>query len=212
MLQSCAGVTHNISSVPSLEKTPSFDPEDTYSYFDDEVSSELKVDSIDLYFRPYNTAKTSNYLELFFIPIDKTEVYVSEAGKTPFKVEVWVKGKAGVHEFSPYSSTFNGSTLVSSVMHRDPDPNNDCRNNYVYYEWQPNSKGKQVPVPDRTRNLEKTCYTSGWAHYLLEFNATTPKPESRFTIELFFTDKSANNNISQVIYFNGAKFKSVVTH
>ncbi len=212
MLQSCVGVTHNISSVPSLEQSPSFDTEDTYSYFDDEVSRKLKVGSIDLYVSAYNSAETSNHLELFFIPIDKTEVYVSEAGKTPFKVEVWVKGKAGAHEFSPYSSRFNGSTLVSSVMHRDPDPNHDCRSNYVYYEWQPIDKGEHVLIPDRKRNLEKTCYTSGWAQYLLEFNATTPKPESSFKIELFFTDKSAKNDFSQEIFFNGAKFKSVVTH
>ena len=211
-LQSCAGVTHSISSIPSLEESPSFDPEDTFSYFDEEVSRELQVGSIELYISPYNYAKTSYYLELFFIPIDKTEIYVSSAGEAPFKVQVWVKGKAGAHDFLPFSSRFNGNSLVASVMHREPDPNNDCRNYYTYYEWKRLEKVEQVPVPDRTRYLKKKCYTSGWAHYLLEFNATTPKPENSFQIELFFTDKSTNKSFSKKIYFNGAKFKSVTTH
>lgn len=211
-LAGCAGVTTSISSVPSLSETPGYDIEKTYSYSDEEVSSEVSIGGIDLYLAPYNDARTSNYLELMFIPVEKKDEYISEAGKTPFKVEVWVKGVKGRFLFEPFQSRYNGKQIVSSVAQREGDPNWDCKRRYRYYEWQPLDNKTSPMVADRKRNEGKSCYSQGWVEFLIEFNGITPKPEDTFNIELYFKNIEKNKLFSQKLYFHGAKFKSVTTH
>jgi len=211
-LASCARVTNSISSVPSLSEVPGYDTDKTYSHSDEEISREISIGGIDLYLTPYNYARTSNYLELMFIPVEKKDEYISEAGKAPFKVEVWVKGEKGLFSFEPLQSRYNGKQIVASVMQREGDPGRDCKSHYHYYEWQPVDNKTSPMVADRTRNEGKSCYSQGWIEFLIEFNDITPKPENMFNIELYFTNTKSNKMFSQKVYFHGAKFKSVTTH
>ncbi|NNG41535.1 hypothetical protein HJP15_01030 [Pseudoalteromonas sp. NEC-BIFX-2020_002] len=208
LLTSCANVSYYIGSVPSMTAEPKFNPNETYSYYDDDVSNMLEFGKFELMVSPYNTIQTDGHFELFFIPVEQHGSAQGSVGRTPFKISVSVKGQVDTTKFLPFKATLNGGLKVNEVKWRDPEPS--CV--YSYTDWSALKLDTVHIVKDRLRNQQEKCMKPGWVEYLLVFEATTPDPTSKFSLELFFQDIESNQTIRKNIFFNAAKFISTQTH
>lgn len=208
LLLSCANVSYHIGSVANLTKEPAFDPNKTYSYYDEAVSNVLEFSEFEIMVTPYNSLKTNGHFELFFVPVEQQGPARGSVGETPFQISVSVKGEINKTNFLPFKSTLNSDVAVHLVKWRDPKPS--C--NYHFTDWSVLEKNTLYPVKDRMRNQEETCMKPGWVEYLLVFNSKTPNPTTRFSLELSFQNIKNNHLINKTLFFNGAKFVSTQTH
>ena len=208
MLASCANVSYHIGSVPSLSVDPKFNPDETYTYYDEEVSSILEFGNFEIMLTPYNSIQTEGHFELFFVPVEQYGSALGSVGKNPFKISVSVKGQVATTKFLPFKSTLNSKLLVKEVKWRDPEPS--CV--YRYTDWSGLEVGSIHVVKDRLRNQEEKCMKPGWVQYLLIFDEETPEPTTNFNLELAFQDIESNQLIYKKVFFSPAKFISTQTH
>lgn len=207
-LFSCANISYHIGSVGSITAEPTFDPNKTYTYYDDAVSKELKFEDFEVLVIPYNSVRTDSHFELFFIPVERQGSYMGSVGETPFQISVSVKGELNKINFFPFKSDLNDDVKVQMVKWRDPKPTCD----YEYIDWDILKLDSFHLVKDRLRNQNEKCMKSGWVEYLLVFDSETPDPKMKFTLELTFQDIDSNKFIKKKLFFNAAKFVSTQTY
>jgi hypothetical protein len=191
-LSSCANVSYHLGSVAALKEEPKFDPNKTYTYYDNAVSNTLEFDEFEIKVMPYNSVKTNGHFELLFIPVEQQGSNSGSVGETPFQVSVSLKGKLNTTKFIPFKSVLNNNVGVKLVKWRDPKPSCD----YHYTDWNTLELNTIHVVKDRRRNQEEKCMKPGWVEYLLVFNFKTPKPTERFSLGLSFQNIKTNQLIN----------------
>lgn len=206
VLNGCAVVSHHVASVPSFDSTPSFDTEKVYKYGNKEVSFELEFNGINLDITSENTEVVERHVEIMLVSLGKEKVHHSSPKKSPFRINVGVKGEKGEHMFYPYRSTYQNLTKVNSVKYLRP-----VKCEEVKFPIEADTVEHDVEV-SITNDVWDSCYRPNMPVYVLEFDAITPRPDDEFAIELYFKNILTNRNFRKKVYFSGATFVTVSTH
>jgi len=207
-LSGCANVNYYLGSAAKLDKNTTFDSEEFYSYYDDKVSGRFTFDDFEISVIAYNTITTERNFELLFVSVDKQGPFKGDVGKSPFLVEIRLRGEKNSIEFYPFQTKLNDSIMVTEAKFKDPKP--ECE--YQYTEWEVIDSKKPHLVPDKKRNETFKCVKQGWFEYLLAFDIETPHPQTDFSVTLALRNIKTNNWINKTIYFSAAQFISTQTH